>query len=129
MHLKRGFLWKLDPTHRHGAANLGMKERIHLILDCYLNRKLESLVKNEWLDSEVLFEKSPPKNLDTNLEKLLQLGHSPTVIDQFLKSFHLYDLGEKSSYDLLAEYFARDPLLRQHWLEKREIYIGKGVEE
>ena len=129
VHLKRGFLWKLDPTHRHGAANVGLRERIHLLFDCYFDEKLEHLIKNEWLDSEVLFEKGPPELRDADRDKLLQLGHSRIVVDQLLKSFHLYDLGGKSSYDLLVEYFRRDPLLSQHWSEKRELYIGKGVKE
>jgi hypothetical protein len=129
VHLKRGFLWKLDPTHRHGAANVGVKERIHLLFDCYIDEQLENLIKNEWLDSEVLFEKGPPVLRDADRDKLLRLGHSRAVVDQFLKSFHLYDLGGKSSYDLLAEYFSGDPSLSQHWSEKRELYIGKGVKE
>jgi hypothetical protein len=129
VHLKRGFLWKLDPTHRHGAANVGVRERIHLLFDCYFDEQLEALIKNEWLDSDFLFEKAAPVSFDADRDRLLQLGHSRAVVDQFLRSFHLYNLGGKSSYDLLVEYFNRDPSLRQHWREKRDLYIGNGFKE
>ena len=33
VHLAKGFLWKLNPTSRHGAANMGTSTRIHLILE------------------------------------------------------------------------------------------------
>jgi hypothetical protein len=47
IHLALGYVWKLNPIHRHAAANFGKEARIHIILDCYIDDALDALVSAE----------------------------------------------------------------------------------
>lgn len=127
VHLAKGFLWKLDPTSRHGAANMGTSTRIHLILDCYYDLQLEQILKNEYLDPTFVFKKP---NLDvhiSDLQDLKYIGHEKAALDLLLKSFHRYAMGDQYSYDLVVEYFKEDTEQSRHWANLKQYYITGGI--
>lgn len=52
VHIAPGWIWKLDPTVSHAISNTGTDSRTHLILDCYKNRTLRTMLGNEILEAE-----------------------------------------------------------------------------
>ncbi|AUX48691.1 uncharacterized protein SOCE26_102320 [Sorangium cellulosum] len=135
VHMKSGFLWKLTPHQaRHGACNLGAEERIHLIMDCYINEHLEELVAQELLEPDTLREKPLLSDerfaaLSRDADALMSEGRQSAAEDLFRKSFHYYNLGTTSTYDLLARYFEGrgDAARRDHWLEAKVGYLNLNV--
>ena len=105
-----GYIWKLDPTNNHAISNDGDTARTHLILDCYVNEELERLINRE-----VLYDKfvTPLPEMDQGTAaaviaeaKVLLEEEGMKATEHFLlKTFHRYNLGEKSSYDLLIDFY------------------------
>jgi len=58
IHMAPGWIWKLDPSISHAASNHGAEPRTHLILNCYINETLRSMLSDERLDMQYL-EKHP----------------------------------------------------------------------
>ncbi|MEM9456809.1 MAG: aspartyl/asparaginyl beta-hydroxylase domain-containing protein [Myxococcota bacterium] len=94
VHLQRGFLWKLDPKSAvHGVCNTGDEPRVHLIIDCYINSTLESLVRGQWLDPDCI-------------RALPQMSHE--VREQIMaQAGRLFSRGEpdKAEHLLLATFY------------------------
>ncbi|MBX9668733.1 MAG: aspartyl/asparaginyl beta-hydroxylase domain-containing protein [Candidatus Obscuribacterales bacterium] len=111
IHLSRGYLWKLNPKEAiHSASNFGSEPRIHLMLDCYHNDRLQNLISQESLPVNSL-ERLPILSVDEksllldNGRKLIKAGQVTEAEDLVLKQFCLRDLGELTSYQLLYELF------------------------
>lgn len=129
IHLGRGFIWKLNPKTRHGAANLGSKDRLHLIMDCYLDPPLMKMVDQQFLDKKFIRTK---EKLNFNIKKFLNLkdlGHEDAAVDFLLKSFHRYRFGEETSYDLITNYFSENQFEKEKWELRRQIYVNGGLRE
>ncbi|AUX38150.1 MULTISPECIES: aspartyl/asparaginyl beta-hydroxylase domain-containing protein [Sorangium] len=135
VHMKSGFLWKLSPHQtRHGACNRGSEDRIHLILDCYMNGTLEALVSREFLHPDALRDKPSLSEerfaeLCRAADALARGGRPGAAEDLFRKAFHDHDLGSLSSYDLLARYHEErgDAARRDHWLGEKITFLNLNV--
>lgn len=110
VHMDRGFLWKLDPKNTvHSASNFGGEHRIHIMMDCYLNENLESLLKSQKL--EVASIEALPLADDSLLSqwieeaKVILKDKDLVEAEEFLlKKFCLFDLQGKTTFDLLFEF-------------------------
>ncbi|KAF2108908.1 hypothetical protein BDV96DRAFT_503933 [Lophiotrema nucula] len=110
VHLAPGWLWKLDPMVSHAISNTSQESRTHIILDCYVNETLR-----EMLDGEILEAKNMRllPHLDAATRKELLIEAHDLFASQgmekaemhLLKTFHRYDLGEDTSYDLLIDLY------------------------
>jgi len=135
VHMKSGFMWKLTPdAARHGACNDGTKDRIHLIIDCYVDDRLEALLAGETLDQDAVRAKpllttAALGNLEAQADRLLEQDRLDAVETLFKRAFHRFDLGALSSYDLLAQYFDRrgDTGRRDNWLAERAFFLNTDV--
>lgn len=130
VHMGVGFIWKLNPIFSHAVCNLGASDRLHLILDCYLNEKLEKMIADEWIDSEFVRQKMPFDDAFTDsLMSLNAIGFKDSALSLILKLFHKYDLTPKTSYDIATIYLQKNGYLEEakEWQEKKIKYLGRGV--
>ena len=112
VHIAPGWIWKLDPTVSHAISNTGFATRMHLILDCYINRNLCDILNNETLEEEHV--QSLPQLTLAERTKLLSQAEGiftrqgSEKADQFLlKTFHQFDLNAETSYDLLIDFYRK----------------------
>lgn len=126
VHMAAGNIWKLDPTVSHAIANKGDTDRIHLILDCYLNDKLKAMIAKEMLDDENVaplpaFSAEDSKRVFEMAGKLLREQGVHVAEDYLLKTFHAYDLGELFSYDLLIDFYKGEQFFGRetHWIQEK----------
>lgn len=115
VHFKKGYLWKLDPKSTiHSACNFGPAPRIHLMLDCYVEEKLQSLLDNQFLDQDALHKlpdltESARRSLLQEANVAMQAGNLKAAEEILLASFCKYDLFALepglTSYDLLTQFF------------------------
>lgn len=131
IHLRAGELWRLTPTHVHGACNLLGPDRIHLILDCYTDKALARLRTNEQLSETdvVQLPAATQAQLDENLacaRTLASLGYVRSAEKHLLRQFYEYSLPEGCVYDLIASLY--DSLDRateaDSWRAKKTILLG-----
>lgn len=111
VHMEKGVIWKLNPTVSHAISNEGQEERTHLILDCYINDTLQGLIKKEYLDSAnvrelpIFSQTEKSERLKLSRELLIKKGITEAEA-VLLKTFHVFNLGNESSYDLLIDFHA-----------------------
>lgn len=126
VHMATGWLWKLNPMVNHAISNTGTESRTHLILDCYKDQALRKLVGNEVLEAQNL--RSLPL-LDTeercrlliHAQDLFARSGSEKAEQYLLKTFHRFDLGEETSYDLLIDFYHDMGFRNQenHWISEQ----------
>ena len=105
-----GYLWKLSPVVNHAISNEGPEERIHLILDCYVNENLENMVARETLSDKYVrslpvMDAAEKDRVLAHCRELVFRGGIAATEDFLLKTFHHYDLEDQTSYDLLVEFY------------------------
>lgn len=107
VHLRAGHLWRLTPTHAHGACNLLGPDRLHLILDCYADEALVQLSAGQRLeDGDV--QRLPTVTagqLDEHVataRDLAQLGYERTAEKYLLRLFFEYNLPPGRVYELIT---------------------------
>jgi hypothetical protein len=110
IHLALGYVWKLNPIHRHAAANFGKEERIHIILDCYVDETLDALVSTETLDPICVYGLPAPSAREIaeaiNIAQRLACSGDYTSAEHgLLKMYHEYDLREGYVYDLVSQMY------------------------
>jgi hypothetical protein len=112
VHIAPGWIWKLDPTVSHAISNTGTDSRTHLNLNCYKNRTLRTMLGNETLKAEhvqllPLLDAEERKKLLTQAQAqdLFTQKGSEKAGQHLLKTFHKFDLGEETSYDLLIDFY------------------------
>lgn len=110
VHLRAGHLWRLTPTHVHGACNLFGPDRLHLILDCYVSEDLTRVTASEQIcDIDVVQLPTATKaQLDEHLAtacSLAQLGYERSAEKHLLRLFYEYALPEGCVYDLIASLY------------------------
>lgn len=110
VHLRPGRLWRLAPTHVHGACNLLGPDRYHLLLDCYSDDRLAELTANEWLDRDdvVIMPSAADSELERHRQKALslaRLGYSQSAEKYLLRLFYEHALPEGRIYDLIASLY------------------------
>lgn len=125
MHMSAGYLWKLNPSVSHAISNTGDGDRTHLILDCYINDALRDMLSSEFLQAD-LVKALPPMTENIRKEILARAKHHiesqgmKYAEEELLKSFHQYDLGQETSYDLLAAFYEKIGFAERHkyWLQQ-----------
>lgn len=135
VHMAAGHFWKLAPHRvRHAARNAGSEPRVHLLLDCYIDSLLRAWCDEESLDATHVRRK--PRLTNTarlkryaRADALLREGKSAQADVELRLAFHDFDLGEASSYDLLADYFAQrgDTQRAAHWLQQKSVFLNTNV--
>lgn len=137
VHMSGGVLWMLDPQHRHAALNGGLTDRVHLLIDCYVNDKLTELLSISSLPvvsrPKPLLDLSMRANLICTADNLLRSQQVDLAERLLLRTFHQYSLTPGSSYDLLVELFGsqKSPELQKRlavWRHRKTIFLG-GVNE
>ncbi|KAK4692243.1 hypothetical protein P7C71_g4921, partial [Lecanoromycetidae sp. Uapishka_2] len=126
VHVAPGWIWKLDPTVSHAISNTGTATRMHLILDCYINKNLRHMLNNETLEEEHV-QPLPLLNLEERTKLLAQAQElfvrqgSEKAEQYLLKTFHQFDLGAETSYELLIDFY-RDMGFRSrenYWISEQ----------
>jgi hypothetical protein len=132
IHMNCGSLWFLNPTERHGACNLGHSDRIHLILDVYIDESLKRLLSSRILSSASVTELPKPKQMEIQAcvqqaAKLVGLGYRSSAEALLLKSFHRFSLDEGAAYNLIVQMYESvcDFQSSGVWSERKRIYLGK----
>lgn len=130
IHLALGYIWKLNPIHRHAAANFGKEPRIHIILDCYVDEALEALVSGETLDPICIYKLPVPseRELDDAVaaaHRLVANGEHTSAEHHILKLFHEYNLTEGFGYDLVSRMYGAlgDSFRSDLWLNKKSRFL------
>ncbi len=129
--LSAGRLWRLTPTHVHGACNLLGPARVHLILDCYYDDALEETLNNESLDSrDVRALPAVDRSvLAVHMEEarnLLRLGYASTAERSLLRLFYRYALPEGALYDCIADVYESEgrPDKATEWRKTKSVMLG-----
>ena len=110
VHLRPGYIWRLTPTSPHGVCNVLGPDRIHLIIDCYIDNRFDRL--NAQADLAAI-DYEPLKELTLAERKkhllkahsLLRLGYRTAAEHYILRLFYHYNVPAGFVYDLLAELF------------------------
>ena len=131
IHLAKGFVWKLRPTHRHGAGNLGTEARLHILIDCYRNAALDHLLQSESLD-DAYVRRLPPILPATQAEtalasdELARQGDCKQAEHLLLKLFYCYQLEEGACYDMISQmYDARgNEQMKELWQKRKAKFLG-----
>lgn len=126
VHLALGYVWKLNPIHRHAASNFGKEPRIHIIMDCYVDDALDALVAAETLDPICVYGLPPASSdeLEETVNAAQRLAHNgdyPAAEHHILKMFHEYKLEEGCAYDLVSRMYSRlgDVPRSELWLNNK----------
>jgi len=130
VHLALGYVWKLNPIHRHAASNFGKEPRIHIIMDCYVDEALDALVAAETLDPICVYGLPPASSgeLEETVDMAQRLAHAgdyPAAEHHILKMFHEYHLDEGCAYDLVSRMYARlgDVPRSELWLSNKHKFL------
>jgi hypothetical protein len=136
VHLEPGYIWKLNPTHRHAAGNLGSEPRIHILMDCYNNEALENLLNSEELDESCVV--TLPDTSDSTLGHavnvcggLARMGYNNVAEHHLLKMYHLYKLEQGRGYDLVSQMYEslKDQERQELWQSNKAIFLGRDRPE
>lgn len=138
VHFKHGYLWKLDPKATvHSACNFGAEPRIHLMLDCYNNQALSDLVKTEKLDNDCIFQlpnfsPADKDRLFAEAQQHLNGERLKEAEETLLRTFCQFNLQNITSYDLLFEFFAKNPDHAgriDYWKARlKEVYLDRKMD-
>ena len=110
VHLAAGNIWRLTPTIPHGACNLYGPDRIHVIIDCYVDDDYNTKVASR---PSLDFAATPLPNamlpeIRQQLEAahhLVELGYPAAAEVSLMRLFYHYALPEGGTYDLVAELY------------------------
>ena len=130
IHLALGYIWKLNPIHRHAAANFGKESRIHIILDCYIDEALEALLNAETLDPICVYDLPAPSEREIEetiviAKRLAANGDHTLAEHSLLKMFHEYNLTEGFAYDLVSRMYGAlgDSHKSELWLHNKARFL------
>ena len=130
IHLALGYIWKLNPIHRHAAANFGKEPRIHIILDCYVDEALEVLLSAETLDPICVYGLPVPSEREieetmVTAKRLASNGDHTLAEHSILRMFHEYNLTEGFAYDLVSRMYSAlgDSHKSELWLHKKARFL------
>ncbi|QIS18553.1 aspartyl/asparaginyl beta-hydroxylase domain-containing protein [Nocardia terpenica] len=131
VHLRAGRIWRLTPTHVHGACNLLGPDRYHLLLDCYVDDRLAELTEHEWLDPADVYRlpAATSVELDSYFRKavsLARLGYRKSAEDYLLRLFYERTLPEGGIYDMIASLYDSlgCPDQASQWRANKKILLG-----
>jgi Aspartyl/Asparaginyl beta-hydroxylase len=130
VHLGYGHMWRLVPTHPHGACNLTGPARFHIIMDCYADDAFREITSDITLGDEDVIRL--PEATQAELEKhvdeavsLARFGYEGAAERALLRLFYSYSLPEGTVYDLIAEMFRRvgDGARANSWVDKKKLML------
>ncbi|MCX4094316.1 aspartyl/asparaginyl beta-hydroxylase domain-containing protein [Nocardia sp. alder85J] len=129
--LRPGRIWRLTPTHVHGACNLLGPDRYHLLLDCYSDDRLAELMANEWLDDADLVQLPPATEteLQGHFQKALslaRLGYRQSAERYLLRLFYQRSMPEGLIYDLISSLYdvLGDAGAAREWSASKTTMLG-----
>lgn len=131
VHLAAGYIWRLNPSRRHGACNFGKEARVHLLIDCYGDAASDALFESEWLDEWAVTPLPEPDagvlaETFRTAERLARLGYETAAEILLLKTYHSYRTEAGGSYDLVVRMF--ESLGRhgkgRHWRGRKAKFLG-----
>lgn len=110
IHLALGYVWKLNPVHRHASANFGKEARIHIILDCYVDEVLDALVSGQTLDPICVYGLPAPsaravEEAVSTAQRLACGGDYRSAEHHLLRMYHEYNLSEGYVYELVSRMY------------------------
>ena len=137
IYLESGYLYKLDPQSAvHGVCNKGDTPRIHLILDCYMNTVLESLVERQWFNQK-LASQLPEMPVDTyntimkQARLMLKRGQAESAEHLLLSTFFEYSHHQgNSSYEMIIRLYEEagyDADRINYWQNRSDEVYGNRV--
>ena len=136
IHLNEGYVWKLNPIHRHAAGNFGREARVHLLIDCYVDDALEHLLESEHLDADCVINLPAPSEvaLEQAVEicgDLARMGYNTLAEHHLLKMYHLYRLELGGGYDLVAQMYEsiQDHGRKELWQNNKAKFLGLPLHE
>lgn len=129
--LKPGYMWLLEPVKPHGVCNLYGPDRIHIIIDCYQNETLDTLMNQKQL-SDVKIVQLPALEkpaLDEAVgcsKKLLEFGFSSAAENNLLKLFFRYSMPTGKPYDLIVDMYKTGNWESEtlYWEQKRRTMLN-----
>lgn len=134
IYLASGYVWKINPVHRHAASNFGTEARIHILADCYGDRTLNNLIEAETLDDSWISNLPSASdevlmNASRASEMLAGQGEWQSAEHLLLKMFHEYKLGEGACYDLVSRMYRAlgDNDRGELWQQNKSKFLGVGV--
>ena len=129
--LSVGHVWRLLPTHAHGACNLLGPDRLHLIIDVYGTSSDEP---DDTADLDGGAVEHLPAATAADLQEqlataraLAELGFVDAAEKQLLRMYYRYAMEEGQVYDLIVE-LHRDldrPEDAVRWTESRAILLDR----
>jgi hypothetical protein len=131
VHLEAGYIWKLNPIHRHAAGNFGSEARIHILIDCYVDSTLRNLLQSEQLDGACVVSLPVPAGitLEHAVElcgSLARMGYTTLAEHHLLKMYHLYRLEHGGAYDLVSQMYEsiHDQRRKELWQNNKTKFLG-----
>ncbi|MEU6131884.1 aspartyl/asparaginyl beta-hydroxylase domain-containing protein [Saccharopolyspora sp. NPDC047091] len=131
VHLGHGGIWRLVPTHAHGACNLTGPDRVHLIMDCYADDAFRRFTENIHLTRQDVQVLPEPEDdvLEGHLDRavqLLTLGYGRVAEQSLLRLFYSYAMPEGTVYDLILEAYRRfgDESQVAAWQDTKKVMLG-----
>jgi hypothetical protein len=129
--LRQGWIWRLDPTMRHGACNLYGPGRIHLIIDCYTGESLDILSHGAALSPA---DVTPLPACGTHdlerhaaaARRLMRLGYQEIAEKYLLRLFYRYSLPPGHAYDMIAAQYRDSGALAEGdaWESRKAVLLG-----
>lgn len=133
VHMTAGRIWRLTPTYAHGVCNLLGPERIHLIADCYADRRLDELTADPQLPDSGVRRLPPATEADLarharTAAGMAGLGYVQAAERYLLRLFYAYALPEGRVYDLIADLYEHrdDDVAASDWRAKKTLMLGRG---
>lgn len=131
IHLRPGWIWRLDPTTRHGACNLYGPSRIHLIIDAYADDALDNLSCGAALSTAdvVPLPACGPHDLERHTDaarRLMRLGYHKSAEKYLLRLFYRYSLPPGLVYDMIAAQYRDTGALTEGalWESRKAVLLG-----
>jgi hypothetical protein len=131
IHLHPGWIWRLEPTHQHGACNLYGPDRIHLIIDCYVDEGLRSRADDAVLEGEDIEPLSAITGPEIDrhaaiARQLISLGYPQSAEKHLLRLFYFYSLPPGQVYDMIAaQYHSAGSLdTAESWRRRKDTLLG-----
>lgn len=131
VHLRAGHLWRLTPTHVHGACNLLGPDRLHLILDCYADENFARISASAQLsETDVVHLPAATRaQLDEHLtaaHSMASLGYEGSAEKHLLCLFYKYALPEGCVYDLMVSLYdsLNRPADAEYWRANKTVLLG-----
>jgi hypothetical protein len=131
IHLRQGWIWRLDPTERHGACNLYGPGRTHLIIDAYADESLDILSRDATLSKADVTE-LPTCGIHelechaAAARRLMRLGYQTSAEKYLLRLFYRYSLPPGHVYDMIAAQYQATgtPAEADAWQTRKAVLLG-----